>query len=46
MLGFFSNETVTPENSDVVLEVGIVEGYLGVPVNLSFNTTSGTAQGN
>ena len=45
-LGFFSNAISASESSGgVELVVGVVDGYLEVPVNVTFETMAGTAQG-
>ena len=47
VIGFVPGGDVVVSESDaaVQLVVGVLEGYLGVEVNVTFNTVAGTAQG-
>lgn len=47
VIGFVPGEIVVVSESDaaVQLVVGVLEGFLGVEVNVTFSTVAGSAQG-
>ena len=45
VLGFQKDEYRATEGSSVAIMVGVSEGFLDLMVNVTFYTTSGTAQG-
>ena len=45
VLGFQEDEYIATEGSSVPILVGVSEGFLDLMVNVTFYTTSGTAEG-